>query len=117
MEVTRGEVWWVDLPDPVGSGPGGTRPVVVVQADAFNRSAIATVVVAAISSNLRLADAPGNVVLPGREAGLRRPSVVNVSQLVTLDRALLRSRAGKLRPASLEAVSQGLRLVLGLSAA
>ncbi len=117
MEVARGEVWWVDLPDPVGSGPGGTRPVLVVQADAFNRSAIATVVVAAITANLRLAEAPGNVLLPKAEAGLRKSSVVNVSQLFTLDRSLLRSRAGRLRPATLESVALGLQLVLGLGAA
>ena len=116
MEVARGEVWWVDLPDPVGSGPGGTRPFLVIQANAFNRSAIATVVVAAITSNLRLGDAPGNVPLPKGEVGLRKPSVVNVSQLFTLDRSLLRSRAGKVRTATLEAVSQGLGLVLGLGA-
>lgn len=116
MEVTRGEVWWVDLADPVGSGPGGTRPVLVIQANAFNRSAIATVVVAAITSNLRLADAPGNVLISRGEGGLRKPSVVNTSQIFTLDRSLLRSRAGKLRTATLEAVSQGIRLVLGLGA-
>jgi len=116
MEVARGEVWWVDLLDPAGSGPGGTRPVLVVQANAFNRSAIATVVVAVITSNLRIAEAPGNVLLPKGEGGLRKPSVVNISQIFTLDRSLLRSRAGKLRPATLEAVSQGLRLVLGLGA-
>lgn len=116
MEVARGEVWWVDLPDPVGSGPGGTRPVLVVQANAFNRSAIATVLVAAITSNLRLAEAPGNVPLSKGEAGLRKASVVNVSQLFTLDRSLLRSRAGRLRTTTLETVAHGLRLVLGLGA-
>lgn len=114
--MTRGEVWWLDLPDPVGSGPGGTRPVLVVQANAFNRSAIATVVVTAISSNTRLAEAPGNVLLAVREGGLPRASVVNVSQLYTVDRALLRSRAGRIRPGSLDAVSMGLRLALGLGA-
>ncbi len=117
MEIGRGEVWWVDLPDPVGSGPGGMRPVLVVQANAFNRSAIATVIVTAITSNLRLAEAPGNVLLSKGEGGLRKPSVVNVSQVFTLDRSLLRSRAGRLRTANLEAVAHGLRLVLGLGAA
>ena len=117
MEVARGEVWWVDLPDPVGSGPGGTRPVLVVQANSFNRSTIATVVVAAITSNLRLAEAPGNVLLAKAEAGLRKASVVNVSQLFTFDRSILRSRAGKLRTTTLESVAHGLRLVLGLGAA
>ena len=117
MEIARGDIWRVDLPDPVGSGPGGTRPVLVIQANSFNRSAIATMVVAAITSNLRLAEAPGNVLLSKGEAGLRKASVVNVSQLFTLDRSLLRARAGKLRTANLEAVAQGLRLVLGLDAA
>jgi mRNA interferase MazF len=116
MEIARGEVWWVDLPDPAGSAPGGTRPVLVVQANAFNRSAICTVVVAVIASNLRLAEAPGNVVMPAREAGLPKASVVNVSQILTLDRSFLRSRAGKVRPPTIEAVSQGLRVVLGLGA-
>ncbi len=117
MEVARGEVWWVDLHDPAGSGPGGTRPVLVVQANAFNRSAIGTVIVAVITSNLRLAEAPGNVRLPAREAGLPKPSVVNVSQLLTLDRTFLRSRTGELRHSTLESVSRGLVLVLGLGEA
>ncbi len=115
MEVSRGEVWWVDLPAPVASAPGGTRPVLVVQSNAFNRSAIRTVVVAVITTNLRLAEAPGNVSLAAREAGLSKPSVVNVSQLVTLDRSFLRSRSGRVRPATLEAVDRGLHLVLSLA--
>jgi mRNA interferase MazF len=115
MEVNRGEVWWVDLPDPAASAPGGTRPVLVIQSNAFNRSAIRTVVVAAITTNLRLADAPGNVALGAKEAGLPKPSVVNVSQILTLDRTFLRSRSGRLKPASLEAVDRGLHLVLSLA--
>jgi mRNA interferase MazF len=115
MEVSRGEVWWVDLPDPVASAPGGTRPVLVVQSNAFNRSAIRTVVVAVITSNLRLADAPGNVPIGAKEAGLSKPSVVNVSQLLTLDRSFLRSKSGRLKPATLEAVDRGLHLVLSLA--
>ena len=91
--------------------------MLVVQANSFNRSTIATVVVAAITSNLRLAEAPGNVLLAKAEAGLRKASVVNVSQLFTLDRSILRSRAGKLRTTTLESVAHGLRLVLGLGAA
>jgi mRNA interferase MazF len=117
MEVARGEVWWADLPEPEGSAPGGARPVLVVQADTFNRSAIGTVVVAAITSNVRLADAPGNVLLAAKEGGLSKPSVVNVSQLLTVDREFLRSRSGRIRPISLETVSHGLRLVLALGAA
>ncbi len=85
-EIHRGEVWWADRPQPRGSEPGFRRPVLVVQANAFNRSRIQTVIVAAITSNVDLADAPGNLLLPARSSGLRRDSVVNVSQILTLDR-------------------------------
>ena len=91
MEIARGEVWWADLPDPIASSPGGAHPVLVVQATAFNRSRIATVIVAVITSNLRLAEAPGNVLLGPKEAGLKKPSVVNVSQIVTADKTFLHS--------------------------
>ena len=94
--ITRGEVWWADLPEPTGSGPGLRRPVVIVQGDAFNRSRIATAVCVPLTSNLRWADAPGNVLLRARSTGLPRDSVANVSQIVTIDRAVLSERAGKL---------------------
>jgi mRNA interferase MazF len=96
--IQRGEIWWADLPEPRGSEPGFRRPVLVVQADAFNRSRIQTVVIAVITSNLELADAPGNVLLPARATGLPRDSVANVSQLMTLDRSFLDARAGVLPP-------------------
>ena len=112
--MKRGEVWWVTLGTPKGSEPGFRRPILIVQADSFNRSRIGTVVAAVISSNTRLADAPGNVLLPARTAGLPRASVVNVSQLITLDKRFLDARSGKLKPAQLQAVEEGLRLVLGL---
>ena len=115
MEIARGEIWWAELPDPVESSPGGRRPVLVVQANAFNRSRISTILAAVVTSNVRLADLPGNVLLPARESGLRRPSVVNVSQIVTADRAFLRSRAGRLRPESMVRVDEGLRLLLSLT--
>jgi len=112
--VQRGEIWWADLPNPRRSEPGFRRPVLVVQADSFNHSRIQTVVVAAITSNLKLADAPGNVVLPARSSGLPRDSVVNVSQILTLDRGFLTEHAGTL-PARLQgAVDAGLRLVLAV---
>jgi mRNA interferase MazF len=114
MEVARGEVWWVDLPDANDSALGGTRPVLIIQSKAFNRSRLQTVVTAVITGNLALAEAPGNVRLATKESGLPRPSVVNVSQLFTLDRRSLRSRAGRLRPATMEAVSEGLRLAMDL---
>lgn len=112
--MTRTEIWWADLPAPRGSEPGFRRPVLVVQANSFNRSRIQTVIVAVISSNLRLAEAPGNVLLPARVTGLPRDSVVNVSQLLTLDRSFITEHVGTL-PARLQAdVDAGLRLVLEL---
>ncbi len=112
--MKRGEVWWASLADPVGSGPGYRRPVLVVQANAFNASRIATVIVATVTSNLALADAPGNVRISKADSGLSRPSVVNVSQLLTLDRSILAERVGTLPGAVLDRIDAGLRLVLAL---
>lgn len=112
--MRRGEIWWASLGDPDGSGPGFSRPVLVVQADPFNESRIRTVVVAALTTNARLAAAPGNVLVKRREAGLPGDSVVNVSQLLTLDKSHLRSRTGRLPPQAMETVERGVRLVLGL---
>lgn len=112
--MQRGEIWWAELPIPKGSGPGYSRPVVIVQADSFNRSRIDTVVAATVSSNIRLAKAPGNVFLSRRSSGLPRDSVVNISQLVTLDRRYLTTRVRKLSPKEMAAIDDGLRLVLSL---
>jgi mRNA interferase MazF len=112
--VTRGEIWWADLPDPRGSEPGFRRPVLVIQANSFNRSRIQTVIVAVISSNLRLADAPGNVLVPAHASGLARDSVVNVSQLITLDRSFLTEAVGRISERIMSEVVAGLRLVLEL---
>ncbi len=112
--IQRGEIWWADLPEPRRSEPGYRRPVLIVQADLFNRSRIQTVLVAAITSNMELAAAPGNVILPARSSGLPRDSVVNVSQVLTLDRSFLSEQAGVLAPRLQGAVDQGLRLVLQL---
>ena len=114
MEIRRGEVWWADLGAPARSGPGYRRPVLVVQSDAFNRSRISTVVVAAITSNLNLAEAPGNVRLPNSASSLPTDSVVNVSQVVTLDHKLLHECAGRVPASILQRVESGLRLVLSL---
>ncbi|MBK6734485.1 MAG: type II toxin-antitoxin system PemK/MazF family toxin [bacterium] len=114
MVISRGEVWWAELADPRGSEPGFRRPVVVVQADAFNRSRIGTVVVVAITSNLGLAAAPGNVLLPGCDSGLERESVANVSQVLTLDRRFLGTRVAALPPDVMAAIDTGLRLVLSV---
>lgn len=113
--MKRGEIWWAQLPAPSGSGPGFRRPVLVVQSNAFNASRIATVVVAVITSNLALAEAPGNLRIGKSESGLPQPSVVNVSQLITLDRTLLTSKVKSLPAATLQNVDLGLKLVLGLA--
>ena len=111
--TTQGEVWWADMGEPAGSEPGFRRPVVVVQGDAFNRSSLRTVVCVALTSNLRWADAPGNVRLPARATGLPRDSVANVSQVVTLDRDTLTERVGRLSAANLELILAGIDVVLG----
>jgi len=112
--VSRGELWWVDFGEPEGSALGYRRPAVVVSSDRFNLSRLATVVVAAVTSNLRLAQAPGNVALTAAGSGLPKESVVNVSQLLTIDRKLLGEQAGVLSSAHMRAVDDGLRLVLSL---
>jgi mRNA interferase MazF len=112
--MKRGEIWWASLPAPTGSGPGFRRPVVIVQSNPFNQSRIATVVAAIVTSNVALADAPGNVRVAKGESGLKKPSVVNVSQLVTLDRELLTQRVRALPADTMRAIDEGLRLVLGL---
>jgi mRNA interferase MazF len=114
-EIRRGEVWWADLPEPRRSEPGYRRPVLVVQADSFNSSRIQTVIVAVITGNTDLADAPGNVLLRADLTGLPRDSVVNVSQLLTLDRGFLTEHAGTLPPRLQNSVDEGLRTVLQLS--
>jgi mRNA interferase MazF len=113
-KVQRGEIWWADPPEPRRSEPGYRRPVLVVQADSFNLSQIPTAIVAAITTSVELADAPGNVFLPARSAGLPRDSVVNVSQLLTLDRGSLTEHAGTLPPRLQRSVDEGLRTVLQL---
>ena len=113
MVIAQGEVWWADLAEPARSETGFLRPVVVVQGDAFNASSLRTVVCVALASNLRWADAPGNVSLPARATGLLKPSVAYVSQLVTLDRSALTERSGRLSASSLELVLAGIDVVLG----
>jgi mRNA interferase MazF len=112
--IRRGEIWWADLGVPRGSAPGLRRPVLVVQSDDFNRSRISTVVIAALTSNTDLAAAPGNVLCRPRTTGLSKPSVINVSQISTLDRRFLLERVGALPAATMREVEDGLKLVLGL---
>ena len=112
--IHRGEVWWAELPEPVASEPGRRRPVLVISSDLFNRSRIRMVLAAALTTNLRLAEAPGNVLVAAEEAGLPRDSVVNVSQVVTVDKSFLTERAGRIGARALLAVEDGLRIVLAL---
>jgi mRNA interferase MazF len=112
--MKRGELWWADLPNPVGSGPGYKRPVLVVQANPFNASRISTVIVATVTSNLALAEAPGNVRIGKSDSGLPQPSVVNISQLITLDRAILSKKVKALPGAAMDKIDAGLKLVLSL---
>jgi len=111
--ISQGEIWWADLVDPMGSGPGFRRPVVVIQGDSFNRSRIATVLCIPLTSNLKWAGAPGNVLLETRLTGLPKDSVANVSQVVALDKSLLTERAGKLPRAKTDLILAGIDVVLG----
>jgi mRNA interferase MazF len=112
--VNRGQIWWAELPEPHAAEPGYKRPVVVIQSDSFNKSRINTVVVVAVTSNLRLADAPGNVRLQRTKTGLDRESVANVSQILTLDKHFLSEQAGRLDARTMQQIDEGLALVLGL---
>jgi mRNA interferase MazF len=114
VAVERGQVWWADLAEPRGSEPGFRRPLLIVQDDAFNRSRIRTVIAVVVTSNLRLLDAPGNVLLPAKTSGLPKDSVANVSQVITLDRDVLVEPVGKIMGRTLKEVENGLRLVLSL---
>jgi len=112
--IKRGEVWWADLGEPGGSEPGYLRPVLILQADTFNRTQIRTVIVAALTSNLNLASAPGNVYVSSVSTGLPKDSVVNVSQIQTVNKTQCLERVGALDSTSVAAVEVGIRLVLGL---
>ena len=114
MVVQRREVWWADLEEPRGSEPGFRRPVLIVQADAFNRSRVRTIIAVLLTANTRLLDAPGNVLLPAKQSGLPRDSVVNVTQIVTLDEDYLRECVGRVSPRLMAHVDAGLKLVLDL---
>lgn len=112
MVVNRGEIWWASLPQPVGSAPGYQRPILIIQANEFNRSNINTLVAVAISSNPRLAAAPGNILLSNKNSKLPRESVINVSQIITIDKSFLSEKVHTLAGAIMEQIDEGLRLVL-----
>ena len=112
--MRRGEIWWASMSSPRGSEPGFRRPVLVVQSNAFTDSRIQTVLAAVVTSNMDLAAAPGNLMVKRNKSGLPRDSVINVSQVVTLNKAFLTERVGSLPPKLMAAVDEGLRLVLAL---
>ncbi len=114
MVIERGEIWWVDLPEPKGSMPGFRRPVVIIQSNKFNQSNLATVVAVVITSNLRLAEMPGNVQLSSKNSGLKVDSVVNVTQIVTANRSDLIEMSGVLSQGTIDKIDKGIRLVLSL---
>jgi len=113
MVISQGDVCWADLGLRTGSGPGFRRPVVVVQGNSLNRSRIATVVCIPLTSNLKWAEAPGNVLLSSRATGLPKDSVANVSQIVSLEKSLLTEQAGRLSQSKLSLVLSGIDVVLG----
>ena len=112
--MRRGEIWWASLSDPAGSGPGYRRPLLIIQSNEFNDSRIRTVVCAAITSNLRLSHAPGNVRLSRKASGLKRQSVVNISQILSVDRRYLSECVQRLPARLLREVDDGIRLVLSI---
>ena len=112
--MKKGDIWWASLDEPIGSEPGYRRPVVIISSNDFNRSKIKTAIVAIITSNLRLADAPGNFMLSKNSTGIDRDSVINISQLMTLDKAFLTERIGKLPRKKLNFLDESLKLVLSL---
>ena len=114
MVIRRGEIWWADLDEPIGSAPGYRRPVLVLQSEWANESRLQTVTAAPLTSNQALANFPGNLLLEPRDSGLSMPSVVIISQITTFDRTLLDQRAGQLSPSLMRRVEDGIRLFLDL---
>jgi len=112
--MRRGEIWWADLPTPVASEPGYRRPVLIIQSDEFNRSRIRTVIAAVLTTNLRLAEAPGNILVTTDETGLSQDSVVNISQIITVDKSFLTAQVSQVSDRVMLLVEDGLRLVLAL---
>ncbi len=112
--MKKGEIWWASLEDPRGSEPGFRRPVVIISSNEFNKSKIQTVIVAAITSNARLAEAPGNFKLTKKSSGLSRESVVNISQILTLDKSFFNEKLGKLNAKQVQLLNYGLQLAFNM---
>lgn len=114
MVIKRGDIWWSNLPEPVGSSPGYPRPVLVIQSDRFTESELNTVVIAVITKSMWLAEADGNVLLTKTQSYLPHESVVNVSQLFTVDEITLRDYVSTLSEKKMQQVDDGLKKVLAL---
>jgi mRNA interferase MazF len=112
--MQRGEIWWAELPPPKASEPGYRRPVLIIQANDFIRSCIKTVTVIGITSNTKLAHAPGNIFLDSTQTGLPKDSVINVSQIITIDKSFLTEHVGTLKPKIVKSIEEGLKLALAL---
>ncbi len=112
--MIRGEIWWANLRPPSGSEPGFRRPLLIIQSDAFNKSKINTVICAVITSNIKLANAPGNVLLKKNDSNLPKESVVNISQIITVDKSFLTKCAGTINKKLFEKVENGIRLAIDL---
>lgn len=114
MVIKRGQIWWAELPEPVGSEPSYKRPLLIIQSNDFNKSKINTIIAAVITSNIRLSAAPGNILLSTKKSKLPKESVINVSQLITIDKSFLTEKINTLPPSIMEKVDEGVRLVLQL---
>ncbi len=112
--MVKGEIWWAELPSPRGSEPGKQRPVLVIQADAFNRSAINTVICAVITSNTGLAQAPANMLLEKSDSKLDKASVINFSQMLTVDKAYFTEFVSMLPKHLLAKINSSLKLILDI---
>lgn len=112
MEIRQGDIYWIDLGMPGGSGPGYKHPHIVVQNNVFNRSRINTVVVCSVTSNLNIASAPGNVILKKGDGGLKKDSVANISQIITVDKSDLNEKIGRLSQLTVNRIIEGIRLLI-----
>ena len=114
MVINRGEIWWTDLPEPTGSSPGYRRPVIIIQSDIFNKANLNTSIVALVTTNLELEKMRGNVLLKKHQSGLPKDSIVNVTQVFTLDKSLLLEFVSALSERKIEQIDKGLSLVISL---
>ncbi len=114
MVIKRGQIWWAELPEPVGSEPGYKRPLLIIQSNDFNKSKISTIIAAVITSNIRLTAAPGNILLSTKKSKLPKESVINISQLITIDKSFLTEKISTLPTSIMAKVDEGVRLILQL---